>query len=125
MATLKIWVPRVLLAIAFVVAGAAKFAPGSIYVGIFDQIGLGTWFRYVTGVLEIVGALLLLAPGAAGVGFMLLASAMIGAVAFWLFSGSPPAAMVPGVLLLLIVGFGWTEMGRWLRHLRGQRPLAK
>jgi putative oxidoreductase len=119
MAILKIWVPRVLLAIVFVVAGVAKFAPGSIYVGIFDQIGIGTWFRYFTGVLEIGGALLLLVPRAAGLGFVLLGCAMVGAVAFWLLSGSPAPAMVPGILLLLIVGFGWSEMGRWLRGLRG------
>ena len=32
-------------------------------VQLFDQIGAGQWFRYVTGVVEITGALALIAPG--------------------------------------------------------------
>jgi hypothetical protein len=49
---LKTWLPRVALAIVFVSAGALKFAAHSVYVRIFDEIGLGQWFRYLTGVVE-------------------------------------------------------------------------
>jgi hypothetical protein len=34
----------------------------------FDKIGLGQWFRYVTGSLEVVGALLLLVPRTSAIG---------------------------------------------------------
>jgi hypothetical protein len=32
----------------------------------FDRIGLGQWFRIVTGLVEIVGAVALLVPGKEG-----------------------------------------------------------
>jgi len=111
---LTIWIPRVALAIVFVLVGALKFDERSVYVRIFEQIGFGTWFRYFTGVVEIGGGLLLLVPRAAAVGFILNGCAMLGAIAFWVLGGNPFAAMVPGVLLLLLVGFGWAEVRRFL-----------
>jgi uncharacterized membrane protein len=32
-------------------------------VGLFDAIGIGQWFRYLTGGLEVLGAVALLVPG--------------------------------------------------------------
>ena len=69
---LKTWVPRVALAIVFVAVGALKFAAHSVYVRIFDAIGLGQWFRCLTGVMEVGGGVLLLIPAAAPVGFILV-----------------------------------------------------
>jgi len=100
------WLPRIGLAIVFLVAGAAKFNEQGMYVRIFDQIGVGDWFRYFTGVIELGGGVLLLVPRLAAIGFILTGCAMAGAVAFWLLHGNP-AAVLPGVLLLLVVGFGW------------------
>jgi len=53
---LKTWLARVALAIVFVLFGALKFAAHSMYVRIVDEIGLGQWSRYFTGVAEIRGA---------------------------------------------------------------------
>jgi putative oxidoreductase len=111
------WLPRIALAIVFVFAGALKFSDQSLYVGIFDQIGVGDWFRYLTGVIELGGGLMLLVPRAAAVGFILNGCAMAGAVAFWVLNGNPGAAMVPGVLLALVVGFGWAEARRFITLL--------
>src|SRR2546430_2861644 len=36
--------------------------PISEWVRIFDRIGLGQWFRYFTGALQVTGALLVLIP---------------------------------------------------------------
>ena len=47
---------RILLALAFLAAGAAKVAGVPAMIQVFDALGLGQWFRYVTGVVEIVGA---------------------------------------------------------------------
>ncbi|MEE4454884.1 DoxX family protein [Novosphingobium resinovorum] len=52
------WVIRILLALAFLAAGGAKVAGAPPMVAIFEQIGAGQWFRFVTGILEIVGGLL-------------------------------------------------------------------
>ena len=46
----------------------------------FDVIGLGQWLRYLTGVLELAGAITLLVPGAALYGAALLAAVMCGAL---------------------------------------------
>jgi hypothetical protein len=43
----------VLLAVAFVVAGGAKLAGAPPMVAIFESIGVGQWFRLLTGVLPI------------------------------------------------------------------------
>ena len=45
---------RHLVATAFLAAGAAKLADAAYMVQLFDQIGVGQCFRYVTGV-EIAG----------------------------------------------------------------------
>jgi putative oxidoreductase len=38
----------------------------------FERVGLGQWFRYLTGALELVGAALLLWPGTTAFGALLL-----------------------------------------------------
>ena len=115
---LETWLPRVALAIVFVLFGALKFAAHSMYVRIFDEIGLGQWFRYFTGVTEIGGAVLLLIPGAAFVGFILLGCTMAGAVSFWIFNHNAFAALIPGALLLAIIGFGRAEVVRRVANAR-------
>jgi putative oxidoreductase len=117
----KTWLPRVALAIVFVLFGALKFAAHSMYVRIFDEIGLGQWFRYFTGVTEIAGAVLLLIPRAAFIGFILLGCTMAGAVSFWIFNHNPFAALIPGTLLLAIIGFGGAEVVRRVASAR-RRP---
>jgi hypothetical protein len=115
---LKTWLPRVALAIVFVSVGALKFAAHSVYVRIFDEIGLGQWFRYLTGVVEAGGGVLLLIPGAAAVGFILVGCTMAGAVAFWILTHHAFGAIIPGALLLAITGFGWAEVARFLGNMR-------
>ena len=54
-------------------------------VDMFEKIGFGQWFRYVTGSLEVTGAVLLLLPRTAALGGWLLAAVMIGAIGTHLF----------------------------------------
>ena len=110
---LKTWLPRLALVMVFVPFGILKFVPHSMYVRIFEEIGLGQWFRYFTGVMEIGGALLLLIPAAASVGFILLGCTMAGAVSFWILNHNAFAALIPGSLLLAIIGFGRGEIARF------------
>jgi putative oxidoreductase len=95
-----LWVVRGLLALAFVAAGGAKLYGVPMLVEEFQHIGLGQWFRYVTGGLEIMGAILLLLPRKAALGALLLICIMIGAVITHLFviGGSP----VPAIVLLVL-----------------------
>ena len=39
---------------------------------LFEQIGLGQWFRVATGVVEVTGAVALLVPGLASIGALWL-----------------------------------------------------
>jgi putative oxidoreductase len=92
----SLWVVRGLLALAFVSAGGAKLYGVPMLVEEFQHIGLGQWFRYFTGTLEILGGLLILAPSLAAFGALLLVAIMIGATLTHLFviGGSPVPALV-------------------------------
>ena len=76
------WVLRIGVAGFFVLVGLDKFSqdPRSEWVGIFQRIGFGVWFRYCTGLLEVGGGLLYLWPAATGIGAGLLVCTMTGAI---------------------------------------------
>ena len=57
-----VWGVRILLALAFGAAGIAKLAGVAQMVQVFDAVGMGQWFRYVTGAVEVAGAVLILIP---------------------------------------------------------------
>jgi putative oxidoreductase len=99
------WVLQGIVATAFFAAGAAKLAGAAYMVQLFEQIGLGQWFRYVTGVVEVTGALALIAPGLASLGGLWLGGTMIFAVVthVFLLHTNPAPAIVLGVLNALIV----------------------
>ncbi len=97
-----LWALQILAALAFLAAGGAKLAGAERMVGMFETLGFGQWFRFVTGGLEVIGALLLLAPRTAWLGGALLAVVMVGAVFthLVLIGGS----FVPALALLVITG---------------------
>lgn len=102
-------VVQVLAALAFLAAGGAKLAGAASMVATFSAIGVGQWFRYVTGVIEIGSAILLLVPGFAAFGAGLLVCTMIGAVLSHVtILHTSPAA--PLTLLVVVAVVLW---GRW------------
>ena len=104
---LQTWLPRVAVALLFLFIGKGKFGAQSEWVGIFDRIGFGQWFRYLTGVLQVSGALLVLIPRTFPIGILVLACTMLGAMAAWMFFlGAPFNALIPAIVLagLLLVG---------------------
>ena len=72
---IRTWVPRVVMGMFFISMGSQKFTE-PYWVGVFETIGMGDWLRYVTGGLQLGGALLLLAPRTALVGAAMLATAL-------------------------------------------------
>ncbi|HEY3819007.1 MAG TPA: DoxX family protein [Polyangiaceae bacterium] len=76
-----LWVLQVLLAGMFFLAGGKKLGGDPQMVGLFEVIGIGQWFRYVTGGLEVLGAAALLLPRLGGAGAALLVPVMLGAIA--------------------------------------------
>jgi uncharacterized membrane protein YphA (DoxX/SURF4 family) len=94
-----LWIVKCLLAAVFVAAGGAKLYGVPMMVENFQHIGFGQWFRYVTGLLEIVGGIAILVPTIAAVGALLLSCIMVGAVVTHLVIGG---SAVPAIVLLLL-----------------------
>jgi putative oxidoreductase len=115
------WVLQGFLAAAFVAAGSAKLAGVPYMVELFDQIGLGQWFRVVTGVVEITGAIALVFPGLASIGAVWLGSTMVFAVATHVFilHTSPAPAIVLGILNALVVYLRRDEFVALLHRIKG------
>jgi len=90
------WVLQILSAAMFLFAGGSKLAGQQAMVDTFGQIGLGQWFRYLTGIIEVGSAVMLLVPSLAFFGAAALFVTMIGAVITHLFvvGGSPAPAAV-------------------------------
>jgi len=97
-----LWVLQVAAAGMFLMAGFSKLSGNEQMVGMFDTIGVGQWFRYLTGALEVAGGILLLIPRTSGLGALILAGVMVGAVITHLFiiGGSPLIA----IILLVVTG---------------------
>src|SRR5260370_29494124 len=97
---ITLWTLSSLVAVAFIVAGGAKLAGAASMVAVFDKVGLGQWFRYVTGALEVAAGIGLLIPRNAFYAAVLLAMVMVGATFAHLtvLGGSPGAPIVLFVL---------------------------
>ncbi len=109
-----LWFLQVASAAIFVMAGVPKLTGAESMVHVFAAVGLGQWFRYFTGVLEVAGAVVLLFPAFAGVGALCLTAVMMGAViAHLAVLGGNPA--VPVALLAAMAIVVW---GRWERTAR-------
>ena len=106
MLTVVAWILQVLVAVAFFGAGGGKLLGAAPMVDMYNTIGFGQWFRYVTGVIEVGSALLLLVPGLAVYGAVLLICTMIGAIiAHFTVLHTPPTG--PVVLACLAVVIAW------------------
>jgi putative oxidoreductase len=100
------WAVRGGVACIFFVFGLEKFSadPSSHWVTLFHQIGAGDWFRNFAGVVEILGALLVLVPKTAMAGLALLAATMAAAVLILVFVlGRTADSLFPGVFFIALV----------------------
>ena len=105
---IALWILQIALAAYFVYSGYLLF--GDDFVKKFDEIGFGQWLRYVTGVLEIAGAIGLLIPRLCGLAALGLVCVMIGASATELFLLAKGDAQLP---LILLVASAVVAAGRW------------
>src|SRR2546425_5372703 len=115
-----LWVLQIAAAGMFLNVGFLKLSGNAQLVGLFEAIGIGHWFRYLTGAMEVGGAILLLIPRTSGLGALLLAGVMAGAVVTHLFivGGSPLGA----IILLVVTGVvAWGRRQRTMNLLTGLR----
>ena len=111
-----LWVLQIAAAGMFLMVGFLKLSGNAQLVGLFEAIGVGQWFRYLTGALEVAGAILLLLPRTSGLGALMLVGVMAGAVMTHVFivGGSPLMA----IILLVITGVvAWGRRQRTMNLL--------
>jgi putative oxidoreductase len=110
-ATIGLWIVQIISAGMFLFAGGLKIGGAAEMVKLFAAIGIGQWFRYVTGLIEVTSGLLLLVPSLAFFGAIALMATMVGAIGAHLFVvGGNPA--VPVALLAM------TTLVAWMRRPR-------
>ena len=81
--------------------------PGTMWFTLFAHIGWGQWFRYFTGILQILGGILMAMPGTTPVGTFILGGTMAGAILFHLLVlGDPFSSIIPALLLVAIIAIG-------------------
>jgi putative oxidoreductase len=97
-----------LVAVVFTAAGGAKLIGNSGMVQEFTQIGIGQWFRYFTGILEVGGAVGVLIPGVRCRAALLIAAVMAGATIANLFIlHIPVLAGLTAALMALVLSLAW------------------
>jgi putative oxidoreductase len=89
----------------FVGVGATKFSSDSLWVKLFAQIGLGDWFRYLTGTLQMIAGGLFLIPRLRYAAAVLAGGTMVGAVLAHLFvlGTGVGGAVIPFALLVFVI----------------------
>jgi putative oxidoreductase len=100
------WVLQVLMASVFLTSGGAKLLGTPMMVATFEGIGVGQWFRYATGAIEVGSGIALLIPGLAAFATLLLIPTMIcAAIAHvYVIGGSPvPALILLGVNIIILM----------------------
>ena len=104
-ALVALWSVQILLAGMFLLAGGSKLLGAPPMVALFNAIGIGQWFRYVTGLIEVGSMLALLVPAVAVFGAVALVPTMIGAIVTELFivggSPVPPAILLVGAAVVV------------------------
>ena len=105
---IALWVVQTALAGMFLLAGASKLVGAPAMVTLFNAIGVGQWFRYGTGLIEVGSAVALLVPSLAPFGALALVATMAGAILTHLFivGGSP---LVPAILLVGSLTVAWVR----------------
>jgi uncharacterized membrane protein YphA (DoxX/SURF4 family) len=94
------------LAIVFILAGTVKLAGHPFMVALFAQLGFGQWLRYLTGLVELTGGLLLMGGRQQYLAALALAVIMVGAThaSIAVFDRSP---IPPFLTLLALLAIAW------------------
>ena len=77
--TIVLWILRILMAALFLFASYMKLSGNPAMVAEFDAVGLGQWFRYFTGALELAGGIGILVPSVSVFAALVLLAVDVGA----------------------------------------------
>ncbi len=108
---------KAVLTVAFLYFGLRKLLGYHVDVGIYEAIGFGQFPRYITGSVEVLGAMLLWKHGMEGfAGLLLLATIIVGLSALLVWVGPPYWHML--VLILGTSTVAWVYRDQPLRLIR-------
>ena len=99
-----------LLALVFFLSGAAKLLGLEFEIQAFERWGYPLWFMYLSGVIEVAGAIGLLLPRISAAVAVALALFMTGAVGTHLIHSEWPMSMVAGCLMLAMACLAWESV---------------
>jgi uncharacterized membrane protein YphA (DoxX/SURF4 family) len=110
----KDWVLRITIFVVFLFFASGKFknASDAPWVVLFTRIGFGHWLRYLTGVLETIGAVLVLFSRTIDFGLAILAAVMLGAIIVVVAILHRPADAFVAFAFLCAIGAFWMHRRR-------------
>ena len=113
------WTLRLVVAAILVSQGLDKFGTRALWIRLFAAIGIGQWFRYATGAIEVAGAVLLLFPRATLLAVPLLVCTMVGAFLAQIFiTGLGPQTVLVAILFSSLLVIGWRRSATSARRLK-------
>ena len=115
-----LWAFQALLALQFAMAGFVKVIGDPAMVEMFATIGIGQWFRYVVGALELAGAVGVLIPRLSGLAALGLVCLMVGATLTNLFVLGTSPLLTVGLLVVsaLVACDRWTKTKALVARIR-------
>ena len=112
---IAIWPLRFALGLVFFYVATTKLTGTGNTIEYFAAIGWGQWFRYLTGSVDLVGAVLLLVPVWTWLGAIMLTCSAGTATLISLTDlrgnpdwGSPVMVVIPLILTLLALLLAWS-----------------
>jgi putative oxidoreductase len=113
------WILTIFWALLFTYVGCAKLIGARGMVQEFAQIGFGQWLRYVTGVLEVSGAIGVLIPKFRFWAALQVAGVMVGATVTNLaILRLPGLAGFTSILLALALTLAWLRRPHSQQHAK-------
>ena len=102
----------------FVVGGLGNIFASNAILDEYQRWGYPEWFHYVTGIVELVAAALILLRPTRLLGLALAATIMLAAIATVFGHGEYSHAIAPAIVLGLVLLTGWTT---WRTGLTASR----
>jgi len=103
---ITLWIVQGICCLIFLYSGGSKVLGAESAVHMFEAIGVGQWYRYLTGAIELIAATLLVTPSLPGFAAILLLCVMGGAIIIHTFilHDSP---LVPIILIAPLLFILW------------------
>ena len=101
---------QIVLAVFMAIPSAGpKLVAHSSAAESFDKIGFGDWFMYLTGGLELAGAIALVIPILSGLSALAFMGLMIGAFITQMTVFDGQYAITPVILFVIFGGIAWVR----------------